>query len=172
MDPKPHSKAPVGLARPVGQNQDLILGFVIVAFGLTLLLWIIPAQVNDAGSFGLPPSLAPRFLAGLMVVTGAVLVLQNLRLHSAGTRRGLKREDVIYLAASVLAVALMLVVMKAAGAWIDRPYGGFLVAAPMGLILFTLLHTGAPAWVYLFNAVAAPAAVYAGFWWALSLPLP
>ncbi|MDO6485948.1 tripartite tricarboxylate transporter TctB family protein [Shimia thalassica] len=153
-------------------NQDLILGIIIAMFGLLLIFWIIPIQVNDKGSFGLPPSLAPRSLAWLMVAMGAVLTAQNLKLHSAGSRRGLRRQDIVYVIASVLAVATMLVLMKWIGAWVDRPYAGFLVAAPIGLTLFTLLHTGAPLWVYLFNAIAAPAVIYGGFWWGLSLPLP
>jgi hypothetical protein len=161
-----------GQHRPVARHQDLILGVAIVLFGLSLIFLIIPAQVNDKGSFGLPPSLAPRALAWLMVAVGSTLTLQNLKIRSAGSRRGLRREDVIYLAATVLAVALMLMLMQWIGAWFDRPYSGFLVAAPIGLVLFTLLHTGAPLWVYLFNAIAAPAVIYIGFWLGLSLPLP
>lgn len=169
---KPQTNQTTGLTRPVAFNQDLFLGVAIVAFGLVLIAWIIPAQVNDQGSFGLPPSLAPRALAWLMVVMGAVLIGQNLTLRSAGSRRGLTRDDLIYLSASVLAVAVMLLLMGWVGTWIGRPYSGFLVAAPVGLVLFTLLHTGAPLWVYVFNAVAAPAVIYAGFWWGLRLPLP
>lgn len=170
-DPQ-HSPRSTGLKGPVGINQDLILGLAIAVFGLILIFWVIPTQVNDKGSFGLPPSLAPRALAWLMVAMGTILAAQNLKLHSAEPRRGLHRHDVVFLIASVLAVAVMLVLMKWIGVWIDRPYAGFLVAAPIGLILFTLLHTGAPLWAYLFNAVAAPAVIYVGFWWGLSLPLP
>lgn len=165
-----HTPRATGLKQPVEINQDLILA--IAVFGLVLIFWIIPAQVSDKGSFGLPPSLAPKALAWLMVAMGAVLTVQNLKLHSSGLRRGLYGRDVVYLFASVLAVALMLVLMNWVGAWVDRPYAGFLVAAPVGLILFTLLHTGAPLWVYLFNAITAPAVIYAGFWWGLRLPLP
>ena len=170
-DPQ-HTPRSTGLKRPVEINQDLILGIAITSFGLILTFWIIPAQVNDRGSFGLPPSLAPRALAWLIVAMGTVLTLQNLKLHSTGSRRGLYRHDVLYLIASVVAVSVMLLLMKWVGGWIDRPYAGFLVGAPIGLILFTALHTGAPLWVYLFNAVTAPAVIYAGFWWGLSLPLP
>lgn len=170
-DPQ-HTSHSTGLDRPVEINQDLFLGIAIAALGLALTFWIIPAQVNDNGSFGLPPSLAPRALAWLMVAMGAVLTVQNLKLHSTEPRRGLQRRDVIYLAASVLAVSISLLLMKWVGAWIGRPYAGFLVGAPIGLTLFTLLHTGAPTWVYLFNAIVAPAVIYAGFWWGLSLPLP
>lgn len=54
-----HSPRSTGLKGPVGINQDLILGLAIAVFGLTLIFWVIPTQVNDKGSFGLPPSLAP-----------------------------------------------------------------------------------------------------------------
>lgn len=171
MAHKDQTKPATGPTRPVEINQDLVLGLVIMGFGLLLIYWIIPAQVNDGGSFGLPPSLAPRSLAWLMVAMGAVLTVQNLKLQ-ASPGRGLTREDAAYLAASVVSVAAMLVLMQWIGGWVDRPYVGFLVAAPLGLILFTLLHTGAPLWAYLFNAIAAPAAIYVGFWWGLRLPLP
>lgn len=172
MADNPQANHSTGQDRPVEINQDLILGVAIAGLGLVLIFLIIPAQVNDKGSFGLPPSLAPRALAWLMVAMGAILTLQNLKLKSVGSRRGLEMRDVVYLGASVLAVALMLVLMQFVGSWLGRPYSGFLVAAPIGLILFTLLHTGAPLWVYLFNAIAAPAVIYAGFWWGLRLPLP
>lgn len=161
-----------GKTRPVGINQDLILGLFIAGFGLALIFWIIPAQVNDKGSFGLPPSLAPRLLAWLMVAMGTVLTFQNLFRPAATLRPGVSLDDLAYLGASILAVGLMLVIMQWVGDIAERPYAGFLVAAPIGLILFTLLHTGAPLWVYLFNAIAAPAVIYAGFWWGLRLPLP
>jgi hypothetical protein len=99
----------------------------------------------------------------MMVVMGMVLTLQNLKLHNAAPRRGLYPQDIVYLIASVLAVAIVLVLMKWIGTWIGRPYAGFLIAAPIGLTLFALLHTCAPFWVYLFNAFAAPAVIYAGF---------
>jgi len=171
MAGKGGTKRTTGPTRPVELNQDLVLGLVITGFGLLLIFWIIPAQVNDGGSFGLPPSLAPKSLAWLMVAMGAVLTVQNLKIHG-DPGRGLTRVDVAYLAASVLSVAFMLVLMQWVGDWAERPYVGFLVAAPAGLVLFTLLHTGAPLWVYLFNAVAAPLAIYIGFWWGLRLPLP
>lgn len=162
-----------GRPRSVGFGQDLVLGLVIMGFGLVLIWGVIPNQVNDSGSFGLPPSLAPRALAWLMVLMGAVLAVQNLKPSEAEKdRSGLTLRDIAFLGASVLTVAVMLALMGWVGAWADRPYAGFFVAAPIGLLLLTLLHTGAPLWVYVFNAVAAPAAIYAGFWWGLRLPLP
>ena len=167
-----HTPRSTGLKKLVEINQDLILGIAIAVFGLILIFWIIPTQVNDKGSFGLPPSLAPRALAWLMVAMGTVLTLQNLKQQTTGSQRGINRHDVAYLIASVVAVSAMLLLMKCVGGWTDRPYTGFLVGAPIGLILLTALHTGAPLWVYLFNAVAAPAVIYVGFWWGLNLPLP
>ena len=154
-------------------RQDLVLGAVIAVFGLVLIFWIIPSQVNDEGSFGLPPSLAPRALAWLMVGMGVVLMVQNFRPKvSEGERQGLAWPDVIHLITCVAALALMLLLMKAFGDWAGRPYAGFLVAAPIGLIAFTVIHKGAPGWAYAFNAIAAPAIIYMAFWWGLSLPLP
>lgn len=156
-----------------GSRSDFILGAAIVCFGLVLVFWAIPAQINDAGSFGLPPSLAPKALSWLIVALGAALAVWNVRaLGRPDDRPGLRWSDAAHLAASVGSVAAMLLLMALAGAWIDRPYAGFLIAAPLGLIAFTAIHSGAPAWAYAFNAIAAPAAVYAAFWWGLRLPLP
>lgn len=153
-------------------NGDLALSLVILVFGALLLLWIIPAQVNDAGSFGLPPSLAPKALAWLMIGTGIVLLGQQLRAKPADQGSGLSLTDTRFMVAVIATLIVMLVVMQQASAIIERPFGGFLVAAPLGLIAFTWLHGNAPFWAYIFNAVAAPLLIYAGFWWGLRLPLP
>lgn len=156
-----------------GPATDLILGIVIVACSLVLIFWVIPAQVNDAGAFGLPPSLAPRALAWLMAGLGVVLIAQNLRLGGKDPLAGrLTWSDVGHLALCIVAVAVMLTVMRLVGEAVDTPYCGFWVAAPLGLIAFTLIHTRAPLWAYAFNALAAPTVIYAGFWWGLELPLP
>jgi len=162
--------------RPAGSNlaglsQDFGLGIAIVVFGAALLVWIIPAQVNDAGSFGLPPSLAPKALAWVMIVCGGALVLQNLR-TGPGEARGLVAKEVTFLLACLLAVALMLVLMRVFSDMIDRPNMGFLLSAPLGVIAFTLLHSRPPIWAYAFNAIVAPLIIVAGFWWGLELPLP
>ena len=161
-----------GTRRPVWVSQDFDArpGVYRLRTGRTVY-WIIPAQVSDEGSFGLPPSLAPRTLAWIIVVTGVVLAIQNLGRRQTASG-GVKLSDIAYLAACVAAVAIMLIVMKAVGTWAGQPYAGFFAAAPLALIVFTLLHTGAPAWVYAFNAIVAPVTIYVAFWWGLRLPLP
>ena len=153
-----------------GFSQDVFLGLSIALFGVLLLFWIIPAQVNDAGSFGLPPSLAPKALAWVMIACGAVLALKHLRTASGGG--GLVWREIAFLLSCLLAVGCMLWVMKFAGDAFDRPNAGFLVGAPLGLISFTFLHSRAPVWSYAFNAIVAPLIVVAAFWWGLELPLP
>lgn len=151
-------------------SQDFFLGLGILLFGVLLLLWIIPAQVNDAGSFGLPPSLAPKSLAWVMIVCGAILATQNLR--SSSDAGGLVSGEIAFLLSCLVAVGLMLLVMGFAGQALDRPNVGFLVGAPLGLIAFTVLHSRAPIWAYAFNAIVAPLVIVAAFWWGLELPLP
>ncbi len=153
-----------------GFTQDFYLGLAIVVFGALLLLWIIPAQVNDAGSFGLPPSLAPKALAWVMIICGAVIAVQNLRATPGG--RDLVLSEVVFLGACLLAVGLTLVIMGLAGQAFDRPNAGFMVGAPLGLIAFTFLHSRTPVWAYAFNAIVAPVVIIAAFWWGLELPLP
>ena len=165
-----HSNGPAEAYVSAGRSQDLYLGIVILFIGGALLLWLIPTQVNDAGSFGLPPSLAPKALAWVMIACGAVLVLQNLR--SRAQAGGLNLRHVLYLVSCVVTVGGMLMLMRFVGDAIDRPNAGFLVAAPLGLIAFTYLHGKAPVWAYAFNAIVAPALIFAAFWWGLELPLP
>ena len=162
-----------GAGAPAGSIRDLILGVVIVVTSLALIFWIIPEQVNDAGSFGLPPSLAPRALAWLMLGTGVVLVAQNLRARGPDPDApAFGWHDAGHLALTLAAVAVMLLIMGFVGDRATTPYVGFWVAAPLGLIAFTLIYSGAPLWAYVFNALAAPAVIYAGFWWGLEVPLP
>lgn len=153
-----------------GFAQDFWLGIVIVLFGGLLLLWAIPAQVNDAGSFGLPPSLAPKSLAWVMILCGTVLALQNMR-NTTG-KAGLVLGETVFMLSCLLAAGLMLVLMAYLGQMLDRPNYGFLLSAPFGLGLFTFLHPRAPAWAYAFNAIVAPLVIVAAFWWGLELPLP
>lgn len=154
-------------ARP---PRDFYVGFAIALFGALLLLWIIPAQVSDAGSFGLPPSLAPKALAWIMTACGAVLATCNLRPSSAGD--ALKWREVAFAATCLAAVALTLVSMSYLGGMLNRPNSGFLASAPFALLAFTLLHSRPPLWALAFNAVLAPSVIVAAFWWGLELPLP
>lgn len=153
-----------------GLSRDFYLGLVIVIFGVSLLLGIIPAQVNDAGSFGLPPSLAPKALAWVMIACGGALSAQKFRSTEDGG--GLALGEIGFLVSCVVAVGLMLLIMSFAGARFEQPNAGFFVAAPLGLIMFTFLHSRAPLWAYAFNAIVAPLVIVAVFWWGLELPLP
>ncbi len=108
-----------------------------------------------------------------MIGMGVILVVQNRRpAVSSEHSSGLAWPDVIHLVTCLTALVLVLLLMKTVGDWAGRPYTGFLVAAPIGLIAFTVIHKGAPGWAYAFNAIAAPAIIYVAFWWGLSLPLP
>ena len=162
--------APAGREAPAGPSADLLVGLAIALFGAALLVWIIPAQVDDAGSFGLPPSLAPKALAWVMLVSGLVLAVQNLRVPKR--EGGLRPADLVHVAGCILAIGLMLKVMEWAGEAIGIPYSGFLIAAPLGLAAFTFLHGRAPLWAYGFNAIVIPVVIYAAFWWGLNLPMP
>lgn len=164
------SESSVGKYLPAKLPQDFFLGLGIVLFGAALLIWIIPLQVNDAGSFGLPPSLAPRSLAWIIIACGAVLIFQNLKPTFEGDY--LKLKEVAFLAACLASAGIMLILMSYFSELIDRPNAGFLLAAPMGLLTFTFLHSNAPVWAYAFNAIVAPSLIFAFFWWGLELPLP
>ena len=153
-----------------GLSQDFYVGIAIVLFGVLLHLWIIPAQVDDAGSFGLPPSLAPKALGWVMIFCGGALAFQQLRFSSDIC--GIVWGEIAFLVSCLLAVGLMLAIMNIAGQAFYRPNAGFLVGAPLGLIAFTFLHSRAPIWAYAFNAVVAPLVILAAIWWGLELPLP
>ncbi len=153
-----------------GLSQDFHLGLAIALFGVLLVTWLIPAQVDDAGSFGLPPSLAPKSLAWVMIACGLVLAAQ--RLGASKQPSGLRVSELLFLAACLLAVGCMLILMSYLGALFDQPNLGFLLSAPLGLIAFTYLHSQAPFWAYALNIIAAPLVIVVAFWWGLELPLP
>lgn len=164
------SEKAVGGSSPARLTQDFFLGLFIVCFSVILLVWAIPTQVNDAGSFGLPPSLAPRSLAWVMIACGTILVLQNLK--PSANRDSLKLKEVLFLVMFIVATGFMLILMNVLGERVDRPNAGFLLSAPLGLIAFTFLHSRAPLWAYAFNAIVAPLIIFAFFWWGLERPLP
>ncbi len=162
-------------AKPVSAKGDALLGLAMIAFGIAMLFYIIPSHVNDAGSFGLAPSFAPRFLAWLIIGAGGVLTVSKLSAWAAPNgqdKAALTGANLMHLALSIGAAASTLILMKWVGDQAERPFMGFLLAAPLGLIAFTLLHRGAPIWAYVFNVVTVPLVIYAGIWWGLGIPMP
>lgn len=162
---------------PVVRRRDAWLGCVFTLFGVAMLVWVIPAQVRDAGSFGLPPSFTPRILAWTIIGFGALLFAINartfLRDAQPSTRAAaITWRNVRHLALTMGAVLAMLVLMKAVGDRSATPFTGFLVAAPPGLVAFTMIHRGAPLWAYALNALALPLVIYLIFWLLLDRPLP
>lgn len=159
---------------PAESRRDAWLGAIFSFFGAALLLWIIPSQVRDAGSFGLPPSFAPRVLGWVILGFGLLLFAANARslARVAPGRPAVSGGNLVHLGLTVGSVAAMLLVMKFVGDRSAMPFAGFLVAAPLGLVAFTRIHSGAPLWAYAVNAIAVPVVVYLVLWLGLSLPLP
>lgn len=52
-----------------------LLGAIVIAFGATLLLWLIPANVSAAPGSVMDPALFPRLAAWLLIGLGALQVL-------------------------------------------------------------------------------------------------
>lgn len=160
-----------------GPPRDMALGLGMIAFSVLLHLWLIPWQVNDQGSFGVPPSFAPKVLAWIILALGVVLVLANAHRIAVGEPAKddgprLTGKNLLFLALCIGTTALMLTLMRLVGEKIGQPYAGFLVAAPSGLVAYTLIHGQARAWAYAFNAIVIPCVIYVSFRLGLGLPLP
>ncbi|MCZ2722651.1 tripartite tricarboxylate transporter TctB family protein [Marinomonas sp. 15G1-11] len=175
-----------------GSKRDAWIGLVMILFSGLMLLWGIPAQISDRGSFGVPPSFAPRVLSGLILILGSYLVLSNFwalipqrsRQQPAlqqtpnqisdktGKAQELTLANLAHLALCIGSGVGMLLLMKVIGDISGQANWGFLIAAPLGLIAFTAIHRGAPLKAYLFNSVVMPLVIFSVFWLGLSLPLP
>ena len=134
-------------------KSDLVSGAVLLAFGIAMLAFVIPAQTSEGGDASISPALLPQIcavgitgLAGLLVV-GAAGRLRRGR--AAG--RHVPRPEWHSAAAVVAFVAAAIAVFVAAG----PAFAGVL------LILGPMLYMGERRWWLL---LGLPTALLTGVW--------
>ena len=60
-------------------KADLIAGLFLMAFGLLMLFWIIPAQTEQDTGAAVPPALLPQICAAGITILAAILTFNALR---------------------------------------------------------------------------------------------
>ncbi|MCB1971005.1 MAG: tripartite tricarboxylate transporter TctB family protein [Geminicoccaceae bacterium] len=148
-----------------GGRQNFLLGLGIAAFGVLLLLVIIPEGVvvpKGVRSAVLSPAFWPSVIAGFLIVSGLILAVQS-RLY--GQSMELEHHDVSWLRFGLgvvfLAVFYLLV----------RPIG-LVLASMLAITAFGLVARARNRPMLLVTAVILPLLLYGFFVKIAGLPVP
>lgn len=136
------------------RRADLLAGLFLGLVGLLMLVFVIPAQIEDAGPGFVSPRLVPNITMIVVVGLSAVLILKALRGHgydgTAGAALFTRGELIMILRLSlvfILAIGLF---------WWVSP-----LAAAIGLVVGALLALGERRPLVL---VAMPAILITAVW--------
>lgn len=132
----------------------LAVAIFFTAFGLVLLVAIIPSIAGDTGQAHLSPRLVPTIAAGFITVCGSLELFQAWKAHYSGIREalGLNIPKVIGALGAIFAVSLLM------------PYFGFWIAALLSIIVVQLI-CGERRWLVL---TSLPPALVSVVWFLAS----
>ncbi len=141
------------------KHGDLILGGAAAVFGAAIFLVAMSFPTMPGGAPG--PALFPEILGGLLILFGAIVVIESRR-----KRRG---EDVVYEGAALVKGALVLVFIGIYVAVVTRV--GFVLTS-IGLLLALMLMLGVRARTALLSSVGIVLFCVVLFQKILRVPLP
>ena len=155
------------------RKADIVSAVVLIAFGLLLLLVVIPVWVprHEEGGYGLGAQVMPRVWATLVTVLSAGLLVARLAGRGRhGTaelgddaRPPMTRANGWFL----LRASLYLVAMTALFQWV-----GFLAAGPLTIAGFMISMGERRPLPIVLTSVGAAGAIWLFFWQLLNFPLP
>ncbi len=119
-------------------RADLIAGILLMAFGVLMLFWIIPAQTDQDTGAAVPPDLLPQICVIGITILAAVLTINAAR----GTTPEGKAPKLTEWAAMVAVIAII-VAGAALFTHVHSAVGGFFVS------LATMLYMGERRWYLL-----------------------
>ncbi|WP_163851935.1 tripartite tricarboxylate transporter TctB family protein [Pseudooceanicola aestuarii] len=93
------------------QQTNVISGAVLTIFGIAMMMWFIPAQIEEGPEGMMSPRLVPQMMMGAITLLSIALVLTNLRgLAQAEHRSPISHAELVSLAkhAAVFAIAVTL----------------------------------------------------------------
>ena len=153
------------------KKADLASAAVITAFGLLLLLVIIPVWVqrHEEGGYGLGAQVMPNVTAAIVTALGVILFA--LRWFERGGGANADAEDAPPISAAnwrfLLFVSLYMVAMIALFAWV-----GYLAAGPLTVAGFMVaMGERRPVHIILTSVLSA-GVIWLFFWQLLNVPLP
>lgn len=114
------------------RQANIISGIILSLFGLVMLVFVIPWQIEAGPEGVVPPSLVPNLT--MIVVTGlsVILVLNNLRANPETGKAPITRADI----AALLKIGAIFVVTILLYLWVSP------LAAGAALMVITLLVLG------------------------------
>lgn len=149
------------------RRADLLAGALLVAFGLVVLLVVIPVWVpgHAEGSYGLRAQDFPLITAGAGTVLAALLVLRSLL---AGGGEGkeeapLEGRNWAFLAGAAAGLAAAFALFA---------FGGFWFGAPFTIAVFMLAMGERRPVALVATAALVPLAIWLVFWKMLGFTLP
>lgn len=93
---------------------NLVSGFILIGFGVAMLWWIIPQQIEEGPDGIMSPRLLPQMMIWLILGLSALLIMSNLRANpNALELSPISLPELLALVkiAGVFAVALVLYLM-------------------------------------------------------------
>ena len=155
------------------KKADLVSAAVVSAFGLLLLLVIIPNWVerHEEGGYGLGARVMPNTMAIIVTALGVLLFVSRLierrvrgRAISAREQSPpISRSNGIFFAGT----SLLLIALTALFKWI-----GFLAAGPLTIASFMVVMGERRVIPIVLTSVLAAGAIWLFFWRLLDVPLP
>jgi hypothetical protein len=155
------------------KKADLASAGVIIAFGLFLLLVVIPVWVqrHEEGGYGLGAQVMPNVAATIITALGVILLVSRW-LAGRGERQAVPAGDAVSPISRsngkyLLLMSLFLVAMTALFAWV-----GFVAAGPLTIAgVMIAMGERRPVHVIVTSVVAA-GVIWLFFWQLLNVPLP
>ena len=138
-------------------HGDRVFGLCVLAFGVLLLLVLIPAEVASGRGYT-DPGRFPRIAAYLFIGLGA--------LHAATAAPGIDLPSPREAVRLVLVFALALL-----ACWVLRPLGYLVTTVALMAALTLMVFERRPVWIVV-TTLAVPLALYAFFVMLLERPLP
>lgn len=114
--------------------RDVIAGAIVAATGGFILLWLIPAGISAPSNLpnaALSPTLWPRIVAAMLIVTGLLLALQGWRRGASQSR---SRESAVGAPFHASAAIALLLPYFIACVWL-----GLLIPSIAAFIIYALL---------------------------------
>ncbi|GHF70688.1 tripartite tricarboxylate transporter TctB family protein [Seohaeicola zhoushanensis] len=133
------------------RRANIYSGGFLALLGLAMILFVIPAQIEEGPAGMMSPRLVPQMIMGLMTALSVMLVVRNLMLPDDGEGSPVSRSEYIALLKIGSVFALALVLFYFAGPlW-----------AGLAIVLGSLLALGERRPLVL---VLMPIALLAGVW--------
>lgn len=133
------------------RRANMISGSVLAVFGLLMLVFVIPAQIEAGPAGMMSPRLVPQMMMGLTVALACLLVVHNAMAPDDGEPHPVTRGEYMALLKIGAVFALAIVLFKLAGP----------LPAGIAIVLGSLLALGERRPLVL---VLMPAVMMLGLW--------